>query len=335
MLMLRGLILIFLSLAGISCNQSVFNGLNTKRQNEAPPPPKTIDTEAQWVSKDLLTLNSLVVNAFVIDIEECVSGHQASLTETQPQASLYAKDKKCLGKLKSFTVDGVTYTPSGLAQDQFIDYQAGDTAVFHSEDGSAQLDVRVVAQLPADLSSAQGCLPITYAFGGIDAGNRGTIIPMGAGAAGHVVGDAIPPFEITEARLVGKVDGYGKFQFRLQCFDEITTDTCSDIIDRLEYVLIDDTTNGILTLHQAADFFKQATAYRPAVKSRRWFRTYDLPGPQPLQQTQSMILLLKNGDSYQYFEVPLNLGQPTPDQPGQVPSQNPSQSQGKDSPEQK
>ena len=253
-----------------------------------------------------------VASAFSLDVNSCTSGFSATATAAAPTLTLYKGDTGCLGKLTSFTVNGITFAGTNPGATAFAAYAVGSTATYTDATGASKMKVLITAQLSSPLLVTD---TITYSFSATANGGSGTVSQSALGEAHTVAvaGDLIPNFRIDAITFQGlNASGGGQFSFKLECLDPIVTGasaSCSNLLfTDLSYVLVKDTYAGNPSASQLAALFPGTAVVAGDVtttttNSKGGFISSTLSGPNQLAANPDMLLVLKNGTSYQYFTI--------------------------------
>lgn len=259
--------------------------------------------------------------SFKMSVDGCASGFTSQVTEVSPNISVYKYDQGCLAKLTSLTVDGVTYTPS--SSHPFQNWQQGDTAEFNDPNGSGlKLYVQVMNQLDTPIPSTAPSHGVEYAFSTITKG-------MNQNCANDCVqnhysvavnGVDAPNFEI---KLFSYVDmtnkGAGVFMFKFECATDLVGSgldaKCGGAtLGSLQYTLVQDTFNGMLTIDQAKTIMSSGTSSidtsevvavgADPTMPHGGFVSKVLAGPEQMHLNPDMIAVLETAKtSYKYWNV--------------------------------
>lgn len=273
--------------------------------------------------------------AYTMTLSECASSHAETITEANIYLELYEFDRNCVVKLTQFTLNGKVYTPK--AGSTFTTWDTGDTATFEvlAANPVDELGVEVISTIANPVVAAG---TIHYQFSEI---TKGADSSIGEGVVREsqivsVDGQAAPDFLIRQIKLVDITGtGNGEFQIQFECNGEdvsgaAATLACYDVrLSDIHMVLVEDTFGGNLTqsdlntIYTAASGGKQIdmatdafapTEGSPALPHGGFISapTGDadvlvLAGNKPIVQHPNMILILKAGPSYQYFNLDVTL----------------------------
>lgn len=264
-------------------------------------------------------------SAFAMTLDSCASGYTQSLDETDvAEARVYKFDTGCLAKLDSFTVGATTYVPRDGAG--FVTYEVGEIATFESAtDANDAIRVRVTSQLNATIQETGEA--VEYLFDQIDAGDDTNVSSstVGTSATLKVAGAEAPDFDVRTVDYVGMTPaGAGQFVFGLECAEalagETSDPTCKGMaLGTIEYKLVADTYGSVLTLADADDIFStpgvtvdvgtDVVLSGDVDLANGGFHTKlggsadVLAGPDQMHLNPNMLLVLKSGGSYRYFNV--------------------------------
>jgi hypothetical protein len=254
--------------------------------------------------------------AFQISLGGCASGYASTATEASPNLQAYKFDRGCLAKLTSFQFSGVTYVPSSGSP--FTTWAVGDTATFvDSLNVNNTIRVAVYAQLSNPIAAADA---VEYRFSQVAAGADKNIAASVVGASHTlaVTGEAAPDYQVTSVSFQNiTAAGAGQFQFGLECKVAVAAGACRNTTQTgVDYKLVEDTFGSVLTLDQAATIFATAgtavvaadtVAAGDATLVNGGFNTKTgtsiLSGPDQMHLHPHMLLILRSGPSYQYFNV--------------------------------
>ncbi len=239
---------------------------------------------------------------FQVSMEGCASGLTATASELSPSLTAYKNDQGCLAKLKSFSVGGVAYS---IGTD-FTTWLAGDTAVFTAS-GSRTLKVKVVSQLSSPTVAGD---TVSYSFSEVKTGSSGSINGVSEGKTLAISGDIVPNFSISDITYNGMTsNGAALLNFSLTCNSTMSAGACDGLaLTDLSYKLVKDTYSGVLTDSDLAAIFSTAgsTVTVPAEAITNGFTSKELTGPNQMHLNPNLIFVIKNGSSYEYFQVTLD-----------------------------
>ncbi len=274
-------------------------------------------------NKDL----NLVANAttYKIHMDECASGFSSDADELSTNLQVYKFDQGCLGKLEEFSINSITYSSTAAGATNFSSFAVGQTAIFaNAADQTDLIGVKVVTQISATVVDGD---TVSYLFYDIEAGATNDDLDQSVVGVGHtmsVSGQAAPSFTINEVRFVNMtVAGEGEFEFSMECSVALTNanTTCKDIIlTDIDYKLVEDTYSDVVSLTDADTIFGTAGTSVAAGErvtvggtdndgntlANGGFYTNEttpLTGPATIHSKPEMILILRAGSSYQYFNV--------------------------------
>jgi hypothetical protein len=276
-------------------------------------------------------------SGYTLSLDGCESGYTASIDEGDGGSLLvYQYDRGCVAKLTSLTFSGVTYSPTNTNGVNFTAWTAfgtsAQTATFANSDGSAVVYVRVVAQLPAQVTGTEN---IEYEFFRISAGATSTILGTDIDDAHAITVPGVDPPSITigSVSYVGTTaNGAGKFTFEIDCTANVTssgaTTKCLDVfLTNIDYRLVKDTYGSTLNATQAEAIFNGSEktvavgdlvtiADSDAQIPHGGFRTdlvTPLEGPDEFHLNPNMILIFRNDDpgydhdSFTFFNVDITV----------------------------
>jgi len=257
-------------------------------------------------------------SSYSMSLTGCASGLTASgISQANPSVDVYKFDQNCLVKLDSFTLNGITYTPS--SGDPFTSWANGDLAVFEeSGNPSNNFTVIVTSQLGNPISGTES---VAYTFTQVAAGTDETIAKsvVSNSHALSVSGVDSATVDIVGVTMNGMTaGGAGQFTFKVECLTAITgsspTYNCgTNQLTTLKYVLVKDTYGGTLTAAQAAALFSggettvgagDLLATGSSGAPNGGFNTQTLTGPNIMHNNPNMLLVIQSGGtSYKYFNV--------------------------------
>lgn len=295
-----------------------FAGCSTEKTTDTQKGAKSLSLETIEVPIDIAEDSKLSLAAateFRMSLVGCASGHSLnSIDESIASISVYKGDTDCLVKLDSFkTSTGVTYTPMGrLLASAFSE---GSTIAFWSSvDPSEKAFVTVASQLSSPIASDDR---ISFTFVRMSKGEQKSVSTEGNVGTLEVAGDEAPKFQILTSSMVSiSSDGYGMFEFTLECEELIKVDMCGNSsFSELSYLLValDDTTKFVeLSLTQANTYFAESTTSIQNVNAfdlttgNGGFKTHALKGPSPLSDKNDMLFILRSNGSYRYYIIDVN-----------------------------
>jgi len=254
--------------------------------------------------------------SYTMSLDGCASGLTiASITQANPNVSVYKYDQSCLIKLSSFTINGYTYVPS--AGDPFTSWAAGDIATFEVS-GSPSNNYKVVVggQLNSPITGTEA---VAYTFTQVAAGTDESIASsiVGDSHALSVTGDDAVIMDIVGVTMTGMTaGGAGQFDFKIECGSAVSGSSpnfaCgAHTITDLKYRLVEDTYSGTLSAAQAAALFDGsessivagdllATGTSGATNGGY---TAHVQSPAQMHLHNQMLYVIKSGSSYRYFNV--------------------------------
>ncbi len=281
-------------------------------------------------------LTLATANDYSVLIEGCASGYRLTMTKANPAINLYNGEFGCLGKLQSFTLNSVTYTPDPARV--FKTYQTNDTAYFWTSDHSTEVKVTIVNQLKSPLTSDDR---IDFRFGipQAVAGISRKLLDMDLGPTAQVKrspSNNAPNFRLvrTEIVAVEAATSRMRFAFTLDCNKPLVipngqqNTTCDGIRLRdLSYALVADTFNNVpcvaSTYETCRTIFNQAAtstvnfntdyvaANQPGMTNggivTKIGATTALASPNFVSSNPHMILMIFGDNSFQYLNVDLNV----------------------------
>jgi len=277
-----------------------------------------------------LSLLGAPASAYSVSLAGCLSGYTATVSEVNLDGvEVYKDDWNCLAKLTSFTVGGTTYTNANPGAVDFTTWLAGNTATFASAGGDT-IRVVVVAQLASPITGTEA---IVYQFSELLDGDGDKIFSEAEVSDAHLItveGQEAPLFNIVASTFLGMddVSGAPEFTFKMECVDDPAAATPVSVamtdgagsntvcgtneLSTVTYKLVKDTYGSVLTITQAEAIFGTAGTsitvpgdqYADSA-TQEGFNTATLDGPGGLGTAgnENMILILKSGASYTYFNV--------------------------------
>jgi len=317
-------------LLGAACSNNPFDKKNKSPQKDGASPEVgdliTVGVSVTQKGGSGLSLQE-AASSYALSVTGCASGRVIDPPVTSPAVSLYKGDENCVAKLVALTVNNVTYSAPASAnfqKDALIVYTSSNSTI-------PAMIVRVVSQLSSPLAMTdtiafefkQSFKGETSSFGENDVSNS---IPV------TVLGDRAPRFTIKTYAFDGiGAGGAGKFTFKLQCdVPLVGADAASvkcdglSLVSDIRYLLVKDNSGGTnnLSFAEADALFAPdkgttitaASVRLPTDTDTAWagkggFVTSGLLGPGKLTASgnNNMILVLKAGPSYTYFNVDVTL----------------------------
>ena len=267
-------------------------------------------------------LSLAAATSFSMSLDGCASGlAYANITQSNPNVDVYKFDQNCLIKLNSFSLNGITFVPSGA--DPFSSWLLGDIAIFE-EAGNPTNVVRVVvsSQLGSPIAGTE---TVAYSFSQIAAGSDSSLAKSTVGNSHSlsVSGQDATPLTIAGLSFTGMTaTGAGQFVFTLECGQNVTGTapalSCAGTsLDSLKYRLVKDTFGGTLTVAQASAIFDgtevaiadaEKLGVGAASAPKGGFTTKSgasaLQGPDQMHANPNMLFVVQvAGSSYRYFNV--------------------------------
>jgi hypothetical protein len=267
--------------------------------------------------------------AYSVSLTGCLSGYTATVNQTSVDGvEVYKDDRNCLAKLTSFTVGGATYTNTHTGAVDFTTWLANDMATFASSSG-ALIRVKVVSQLASPIASTEA---VSYNFSELLKGGDTTYLESDVSDAHSITVESqeAPLFDVVAANFVGMHDtsGAAQFTFKLECVDDPTASPPTSVamnsgsgpdtlcgandLQDITYKLVKDTYSSTLSITNAEAIFSTAgtsvtlpNAQYQDSGTNEGFNTVTLDGPGGLGTAgnEHMILILKAGISYTYFNI--------------------------------
>lgn len=300
-----------LVLTVIACGRSSHKApsLADTKGNSAP--------EEHYVIPIILTSGPLKLAAdassFSMQLAGCASGATASASEATPTFSIYKNDTNCLAKLSSLSVNGIAYSAANAGATAFATFAKDESTVFTDSTGANKITVTVKNQLSSPVLVTD---TISYSFAIIQTGDAKPISndSLGESHSIAVAGDLVPTYKIDKINFLGlNANGGGRFSFQLECLVAIkssgSSPSCANVaFTDTSYVLVKDTSSGAPTATQLAALFPGtsvlASQLVPSTTNLLGgFASAVLEGPNQLALNPKMLLVLKNGNSFQYFLV--------------------------------
>ncbi|MDB2447141.1 hypothetical protein N9W79_00805 [bacterium] len=257
------------------------------------------------------SLSLAAATTFDISLENCVSGFTATASElTVGGLDVYKFDQSCLAKLQEFETGGTVYRFDNPGAVGFTTWLAGDNATFTDAGGTLSIGVSVITQLDDPVSGTEA---IEYGFSIALAGTGQTIADTTVGASHTMTvgSDDAPDVEIEVGSLttsfVGMTaTGAGQFVFDLECGAAIAGNLCSGVdMTVWEVVLVEDTYGGSPSLTNLNALFpgNAVVTVSGGIGTNGGFTSPTLTGPAAMHTKPNMLLVVKNGLSYKFFDV--------------------------------
>lgn len=268
--------------------------------------------------------------AYSVSLAGCISSYTATVTEANVDGiEVYKDDRNCLAKLTAFTVGGVTYNNVNVGATDFTTWLANDTALFASA-GAAIIRVKVISQLTSTIAGTEA---VVYNFSELLDATSDYTFGEAAVSDPHAItveSQEAPHFKVVAATYIGVDGGTGaaRFTFKMECVDDPTLGSPTSIamvagsaantlcgnndLANVTYKLIKDTYASVLTISNAETIFGTAgTAVTipgdqyADTATNEGFTTATLNGPGGLgvAGNENMILILKAGLSFTYYNV--------------------------------
>lgn len=283
------------------------------------------------LSNQAAALSVADASAFTMTLSGCASTQTATVTNSDVYLEVYEFDRNCIVKLTQFTLNAKIYTPKSGSD--FNTWAVGDTAVFEVASASPadELNVEVVTTI-ANPVAAGGTIHYQFSETTLGADKLIDEAIVRESAVLTVNGQAAPNFRINRVQLVDiTADGNGEFRFQMECVGANIIGTgasaqCYDVlINDLRLVLVKDTYSGVLTQQNLLDIYTAESGGKlvdtatdviapgggsPAI-TRGGFITAAantpgvmvMSGAKPIDANLNMLLILKAGPSYLYFNV--------------------------------
>lgn len=314
----QGLVVVGLAMGLAACGPKLQSVAEQDGSTAADPSRRETITVGVSLSERKMGFALAGVSNFDMALEGCASGYEVpSITQSNPAIDLYKFDQNCLVKLKSFVVNGFTYIPS--VSDAFTTWANNDTATFESAANPAEkFTVKVTSQLANIIGTTDS---VSYAFTQLVAGADESI-------AKEVVSDShtlslngidAAAMEISAVTMTGMTaGGAGQFTFKVECNSNVTgtgasTQCGTNLLTSLKYVLVEDTTAGVLTPSSAAALFAPGTdvvagdvlPIGTAGALKGGFSAA-VTGPAQMHLKPNMLFVIQSGGangSYKYFNV--------------------------------
>ncbi len=268
--------------------------------------------------------------AYSVTLANCLSAYTATVTQANADGiEVYKNDRNCLAKLTAFTVGGVTYNNVNVGATDFTTWLANDTALFASA-SAAIIRVKVISQLS---TAVVGTEAVVYNFSELLDATSDVIFSESTVSDPHLItvqSQQAPLFKVAASTYIGVngATGAPQFTFKLECVNDPTlasptsvamglgsaTDTLCGLNDlaNVSYKLIKDTYSSVLTISNAETIFATAgtsvtipTDQYQTTATNEGFNTVTLNGPGGLgvAGNENMILILKAGLSFTYYNV--------------------------------
>jgi hypothetical protein len=254
------------------------------------------------------SFNLAAASAYSMTMTGCVSGYSPTVTEaTAGGMPVYRFDQGCIAELRSFTTGGTEYRFDNPNATPFpAAHAVGNTATFTDGTGTLFVGVSVIAQLDDPISGTE---PIQYGFSESVAGT-GDTITSGTVGASHtitVAGDGAPNVEVQAHGYTGMTAaGEGQFTFAMECQGTYADPACDTIdVTTYQWALVEDTYGGTPTLPDL-DAITMSGLFgtsNPAIGTNGGVDSPTLTGPATIHSKPNMLLVIKNGLSYKYMTV--------------------------------
>ncbi len=268
--------------------------------------------------------------AHSVSLANCLSGYSATVTEANLDGvEVYKDDRNCLAKLTGFTAGGIVYNATNTGAVNFTTWLANDTALFASAGGDI-IRVKVISQLASPITGTEA---VVYNFSELLDGRGDRVFTEASVSDAHLITVAsqeAPLFNVIGSTFMGADDTTGapEFTFKLECVDNPTLAVPASVamsagsaantlcggndLNTIEYKLVKDTYSSVVTITNAEAIF--ATAGTPVTipthqyadsATNEGFNTATLDGPGGLGTAgnENMILIVKAGLSYTYFNI--------------------------------
>lgn len=271
---------------------------------------ETIEVPIGLTEGEKLSLAS--ASEFNMSLTGCASGHTlASITQTSTSISVYNGDIGCIVRLNSFkTSSGVLYQLVGRYMDSA--FAAGARLSFASSTNPNEMAyVTVVSQLSSPLVSSD---VVGYSFLITSEGEQKSVATGIDVGSLEVAGDEAPMFSLVSSEMTGiSSDGYGLFEFTLECDLPVDGSNCAtSSLSDLSYLLIaieDKDTFKTLTLDQANAYFADQQTSVQSLEAfdlttgNGGFTTPALRAPSQLSAKKDMVFIIKSKGSYRYYVI--------------------------------
>jgi hypothetical protein len=260
----------------------------------------------------------------------CLSAYTATVSQANLDGiEVYKDDRNCLAKLTSFTFSGTVYNSTNAGAVNFTTWLANDTAIFASA-GGVLIRVKVVSQLATPISGTEA---IVYNFSELLDATTDYTFSEAAVSDPHaitVTSQEAPHFSVVAATFTGldNTTAAAELSFKMECVDNpvavaptsiamnagsAANSLCgSNDLNAITYKLVIDSYGSVLTLANAEAIFGTAgtSVTMPGDQyadsaTNEGFNTAILDGPGAIgtAANQHMILILKAGISYTYYNV--------------------------------
>jgi hypothetical protein len=246
--------------------------------------------------------------SFVMILDGCVSGYTLTVTEAMSSVDLYKYDEGCVLKLISLTISGVNYNKLNSGSSDFTTWTSGDIALFSNSAGSQSIGLTVDSQLDNPISGNES---VAYTFSEVLEGADETIAEsvVTDSHSISVSGGAAPPVTIHGLAFSDiNADGAGAFNFDLKCDSTISSNLCSNQdMTTWDFALVVDSYSGTLNASELgaltySDIGSNVIS-AGSMGSEGGITTAVIYGPNQIHNNLNMILSIKNGSSYKYFNL--------------------------------
>lgn len=259
----------------------------------------------------------------------CISAYTATVSEANADIEVYKDDRGCVAKLTTFTVGATTYNATNAGASDFTTWAANDTAIFASAGGDI-IRVKVISQLATPIAGTEA---VVYNFSELLDGTGDYAFSEAEVSDAHAItveSQEAPHFNVVGATFVGLDDATGaaELSFKLECVDDPTLGSPTSIamsagtqansvcgandLANIDYKLVIDSYGSTLDATDAEAIFASAgsTITMPAHQyadsaTNEGFNTSTLDGPGAIgtAANRNMILILRAGISYTYFNI--------------------------------
>ena len=268
--------------------------------------------------------------AYSVDLAGCLSAYTATVTQANLDGiEVYKDDRSCLAKLTGFSAGGIDYTATNPGATNFTTWLANDTALFASLGGDT-IRVQVISQLDSPIAGTEA---VVYNFSELLDGEGDYTFSEADVSDAHAItveSQEAPLFKVATASFTGmdNVSGAPEFIFKMECVDDPTSATPTSVamgagsgadtlcgandLNAVTYKLVKDTFGSDLTITEAETIFATpgtsitlpGDQYQDSA-SNEGFNTSTLDGPGGLGTAgnENMILILKAGLSFTYFNI--------------------------------
>jgi hypothetical protein len=292
--------------------------------------PKTLVKIPVSVEYGYFNLLGTAATAYSVDLTGCLSAYTTTVTEANLDGvEVYKDDRSCLAKLTSFTSGGITYNATNVGATNFTTWAANDTALFASAGGDT-IRVKVISQLASPISGTEA---VVYNFSELLDGTGDYTFSEADVSDAHAItveSQEAPLFKVAAATFTGMddVSGAPEFTFKMECVDDPTSVAPTSVamaagsgadtlcgandLNAVTYKLVKDTFGSDLTITEAETIFSTVgtSVTLPADQyqdsgTNEGFNTATLDGPGGLgvAGNENMILILKAGLSFTYFNI--------------------------------